>query len=533
MRTHLLLAAAALAAAPLAAQQTRAERTDYRETSTYADVTAFLDSLQARGAGLRIWDIGKSPAGRPIPVVLLARPMVATPEEARASGKPIVYIQANIHAGEVEGKEAAQMLLRDLSVGPLRALADKLVLLVVPIYNIDGNEDFKPGEVNRPGQNGPALVGRRSNGQGLDLNRDYVKLEAPETRGSLALVERWRPDLFMDLHTTNGSYHGYALTWSPGLNANVTPASRWTRDVFLPEVQRRVRQRHKVETFPYGNFRNQDPDSLIEGWETYDGRARYGTNWAGLQGRLSVLSEAYSNDPFRTRVWSTYHFVHEVLQLLAERRRDVKALTAPGLPKTPDSVAVRSALAPPTIRPVIAEITRPDTTLPPAQRDNGYAHRIRTGVYRTIAMPVFDRFAPTRMRKVPTGYLIPARLDTVVALLKAQGIQVAELADGWRAPTEAFTVDSVTHAPRKFEGHFATSVEGRWGAEAPGQVSDRWYYVSTAQPLGLLAAYLLEPDSEDGLVTWNVLDAELAPGKPYPILHATGAFAAAGVKPRE
>src|SRR5690606_75840 len=166
--------------------------------------------LQRAGAPIRVGSLGESSVGRAIPYVVAARPLVASGAEARRSGKPIVWLQGNIHAGEVEGKEAAQMLLRDLTIGSLRPLLDSLVLIVVPIYNTDGNERFAPGDENRPGQNGPALVGVRSNGQGLDLNRDYVKQEAPETRGTLALLAEWDPDVFIDLHTTNGSYHGYA-----------------------------------------------------------------------------------------------------------------------------------------------------------------------------------------------------------------------------------------------------------------------------------------------------------------------------------
>src|SRR5512141_1242663 len=205
-----------LLAAPLAAQTTRPERTAFAETSSHDDVLAFLDSLQARGAGLRIWSLTRSPEGREVPVVLAARPMVSGADAARRRGKPIVYIQANIHAGEVEGKEAAQMLLRDLTLGSLRPLLDSVILLVVPIYNADGNEQLARQEITRPEQNGPPRVGRRANGQGLDLNRDYVKLEAPETRASEELLDRWNPDLFIDLHTPDGSYHGYNLTFAPG-----------------------------------------------------------------------------------------------------------------------------------------------------------------------------------------------------------------------------------------------------------------------------------------------------------------------------
>ncbi|MEO8198875.1 MAG: M14 family zinc carboxypeptidase, partial [Gemmatimonadota bacterium] len=260
MKTSYLIAGLlAASTASASAQATRAERTEYRETSSYADVMTFLDSLGRRTPDARQWIFAQSPEGKPLPVVLAARPMVDGPAAAHRSGKPILLVQANIHAGEIEGKEAAQMLLRDLTVGPLRSLLDSVIVLVIPIYNADGNDHFAPGDRNRPGQNGPAIVGERANGQGLDLNRDYVKMEAPETRGSLELINAWDPDFFIDLHTTNGSYHGYLLTYSPGLNPNSPAANDFVRDRFLPAIRLRMRQRHKQETFWYGNFRNQTP----------------------------------------------------------------------------------------------------------------------------------------------------------------------------------------------------------------------------------------------------------------------------------
>ena len=518
MRIHtpltLALTAAALAAAtPAQAQTTRAERTDYGETSTYADVIGFLDSLQKRGAAIRVGSMGESPLGRDIPYVIASRPLVASAAEARRSGKPIVWLQGNIHAGEVEGKEAAQMLLRDLTLGPLRPLLDSLVLIVVPIYNIDGNERFASGDENRPGQNGPARVGMRGNGQGLDLNRDYVKQEAPETRATLAMVERWDPDVFVDLHTTNGSYHGYALTYSPGLNPNDNPANAWVRDRFLPEIRERVRSRHGHEMFPYGNFRNQEPDSLILGWETYDSRARYGVNLMGLRGRVAVLSEAYSNDPFAERVAATYDFVREVLGLVAERADTVKQLVRASDLRRADSVIVRSEYAVPDTLPVIVEITTSA-----GDGSHGYARRNRTGEFRTIRMPVFDRFAASRAEAMPAAYFLPPQHGHVVDLLRRQGVQIARLEEEWTGPAESFMIDSVSAARRPFEGHRLASVEGHWEAQPAGTAAAGWYLVRTDQPLGVLAAYLLEPASEDGIVAWNFMDRDLRPAAAYPFV---------------
>lgn len=513
-----------LLAAPLAAQTTRPERTNYQETSSYADVLAFLDSLEVESGDIRIATLATSPEGRRIPYVLAASPMPASPAEAHRGGKLVVYLQANIHAGEVEGKEAAQMLLRDLTLGRLRPLLDSLVLLVVPIYNTDGNERIGPSERNRPGQNGPALVGQNPNGQWLNLNRDYVKMEAPETRGAAELLEAWDPDLFIDLHTTNGSYHGYVLTYAPGLNPNSNPAADFARDRFLPLVRERMERRHSQRTFPYGNFRNQDPDSLRLGWETYDARPRFGTNWMGLRGRLAVLSEGYSNADFKTRILATYNFVREVFSLAAEQRATIKSLVNASNRWRADSVVVRSALGPGSVQTVIAEITKPA-----GDGSGGYARRQRTGVYRAIRMPVFDRFVAARTEALPAVYLIPPRLGGVVELLRRQGVSVDRLTQPSRISAQTFAMDTITVGDL-FEGHRTVQAEGRWASQPSDTViAAGWYRLSTDQPLGVLAGYLLEPASEDGVVAWNLLDRELQPRTNYPILRVTAPVRVPGV----
>lgn len=500
-----------LTAAPLASQQTTAERSGYAETSSHADVLRFVDSLQRLGAGIRAARLGESPQGRLLPYVIASRPLVDGPAEAHRSGKPILYIQGNIHAGEVEGKEAVLMLLRDLTLGALRPLLDSLVLVVVPIYNADGNDAFGPQERTRPGQNGPAIVGLRSNGQGLDLNRDYIKLEAPETRGAARLLAAWDPDFFIDLHTTDGSYHGYVLTYDPGLNVNSSPANDYIRDKFLPEVRARMRARHKQEVFSYGNFRNADPDSLVQGWETYDPRPRFGTNWAGLRARMAILSEAYSHADFRTRVDATYNFVLEILRLAATERATIKSLVLASTRQRPDSVALRSGLAPPVQVDVIAEITERA-----GEGAGPFARRRPTGVFKTIRMPVFDRFMATRKEAIPAGYLLPPQHSQLAELLRRQGVEVRRVAASWQGQAEGFRVDSLVVEPL-FEGHRTIRVEGAWHAReaalAPG-----WFLVSTDQRLGTFAAYVLEPASEDGLATWNFFDRDLRRGQDAPVL---------------
>ncbi len=519
-----------LPAAPEAAAlpQTRAERTGYTETSSYADVVQFLDSLRALGAPIHLDTLGFSTEGRAIPLVIASRPLLATPEAARASGRPVVYLQGNIHAGEVEGKEALQMLLRDLLFDPAPNVLDSLVLLVTPIYNADGNEKLAPQARNRSEQNGPALIGERANGQGLDLNRDYVKAAAPETRAALALFRQWEPDVFVDLHTTDGSYHGYALTYAPSLNPAAGAAGLWTRDALLPELRRRLRERQGLETFDYGNFANEygadvNTDTTKQGWFSYDARPRFGTNYYGLRGGVSVLSEAFSHEPFERRVQSTYAFVAELLSLAAERGDALLAVTRPdSSASTP--VPVRSELTrTPFAAAVIAEDLVEDPDSVPDEPGVPRGLR-RTGRFRTVEIPVYDRFTPTLERTRPAAYALGPADTAAVRLLREHGVRVRPIEQRMQVRGEAFAIDSVIRAERPFQGHHETRLVGRWRAAertlAPGS-----FLVPTAQPLGTLAVYLLEPESDDGLATWSnpvegasLLHERLAPDTEFPVL---------------
>ena len=518
---HAVAEGAAASALDASLPRTRAERTNYLETSTYADVVQFLDSLQKAGLPVSIGVLGRSTEGREIPFAIASRPLVHTAEEARRLGRPIVYVQANIHAGEVEGKEALLSLVRDLLAEQHPNALDSIVLVAVPIYNADGNEKFAAQSRNRTEQNGPEMVGERSNGQGLDLNRDYIKAEAPETRASLAAFNAWDPDVFVDLHTTDGSFHGYALTYAPPL-APVGLASAFTRDSLLPVLRARMRTRHSFETFDYGNFNgtysDSSADTTTRAWATYDHRPRFGTNYVGLRGRVAILSEAYSHDPFERRIRSTYAFVREILSLAAERSTSLTALgrsTAAG-PMPGARVAVRARLTSTPFTAIVPaeELQRTgDSSLTEPGVPRGQR---RTGRYRSLSLTIYDRFEPALWVELPVAYALdPSRTDVQQALL-VHGIVVERL----RAPTmidaAVFTVDSVTRSRRIFQGHYESRVWGRWETVRRALPTGT-LVVPTSQSLGVLAAYLLEPESDDGLVTWNFFDAELRRGAEFPV----------------
>ncbi len=508
--------------------RTRAERTEYRETSRYVDVVAFLDSLKGRPE-LAFGSIGRTNEGREIPYVIASRPRVSAPGEAKRLGRPIVYVQGNIHAGEIEGKEALMELLRDHTGSRKMNALDSVVLIAVPIYNADGNEKFASQEVNRGSQNGPEMVGVRPNAQGLDLNRDYIKAEAPETRASLAMFTAWKPDVFVDLHTTNGSYHGYALTYAPPLNP-ASPLGPFTRDSLMPVLRQRMRARKRFETFDYGDFISAD--TLSKGWVTFDSRPRFATNYFGLRGGISILSEAYSHDPMQRRIAATYSFVSEILSLVAERAPRISSLgqtfgsqrvfttdagSAGGVTSQRRVVPLRARMvAAPEAAAVVAETvertgdsTRTEPGVPRGRR--------RTGRFTTVTMPVFDRFVPTVWQTEPIAYAIAPADTPVVALLRRHGVQVETLQREWAATVGVFSIDSAVASPRLFQGHREMRFEGRW-TSGDRRIPAGSFLVRTNQPLGVLAVYLLEPQSDDGVVTWNYFDAGAKAGAEFPIL---------------
>ncbi|MEO6211641.1 MAG: M14 family metallopeptidase [Gemmatimonadaceae bacterium] len=505
---------------------TRAERTSYAETSTYADVIAFIDSLQRDRVPFVRQELGRTTNGRVLPLLILSRPRVSTPAEAKALHRPIVYVQANIHAGEVEGKEALLALVRDLGASRDNVL-DSIVLIAIPIYNADGNERFASQSVNRTEQNGPESVGQRPNAKMLDLNRDYVKAEAPETRASLAAFDKWDPDVFVDLHTTDGSFHGYALTYAPSLNPAAMTTGAYTMDSLLPELRTRMHARDGFAVFDYGNFDTQYEerdisDTVKAGWYSYDHRPRFGTNYYGLRQRFSILSEAYSHDPFERRVKSTYAFVHEILSLVAER-----AVRLHEIESAADStfengdyaqqIAIQSRITTvPAREPVVFEVMRHtgDSSLTQSGVPRGFR---RTGEMRTQVMPVYLRFEPTMTRTIPRAWLISASDTAAISLVRQHGIRVERPTTSMTsARVSRFVVDSLATESREFQGHHVMHLSGRW-SDTTAQLPGDMLRIPGDQRQAVAALYLLDPESDDGLVTWNVFDSKLARGKAFPV----------------
>ena len=248
---------------------TRAERSNYEETSTYDDVMGFLSAVAEASPLIQLTTFGTTVEGRAMPLAIVGHVDGTSPEAVLATGKTRVYIQGNIHAGEVCGKEAMQMFLRDVAQGQHAELFDSLVLLITPIYNADGNERFDVN--NRPRQHGPVRgMGQRPNAQGYDLNRDHMKLDSPEARALVGLMNTYDPHVGVDLHTTNGTRHAYHLTYSPPLHPNTPRAiDAFVREHWLPAVTRRIKDLYDWDYYYYGNVPRRTSNAG-RGWYTFD-----------------------------------------------------------------------------------------------------------------------------------------------------------------------------------------------------------------------------------------------------------------------
>ena len=534
MCTSIAAATILLVSAQSPVPLSRAEQTRFEETSHESDVRAFLTALADRTPRLRLESFGRTEEGRDLMLAVIGDPPAASAEAARASSRPVVFVMANIHAGEVEGKEALLHLARRLTIGDLQELLPQAVWLFAPNYNADGNE--KISLENRPEQYGPiGGVGTRENGRGLDLNRDFVKLESVESRALAALFTRWDPAVIVDLHTTNGSHHGYHLTYAPALNPNAdSRLIAFTRERLLPAVTAAVAAKHRFRTYYYGNFATaesldrelsafapNEPGTRV--WRTFDSRPRFGNNYAGLRNRISILSEAYSYLDFAGRVRVTEAFVEEIMRFVGANAGEVRSIVAAADVETTRIDPAREAGIAFALRalPTPVDILVGAVETVPNPRSGRLMTRLVEGVATPTRMPDYGVFAATRTSRVPRSYVLAASAsglhERIAGKLREHGVRVDSLGAAARMSVEAFVLETVTRAERPFQGHEEVSVAGRFERRNMN-VPAGSIVVRTDQPLGRLVFYLLEPESDDSLATWNLLDDALTPGEAHPVM---------------
>jgi hypothetical protein len=520
---HLSMACA-LATLPAAAQPaaaepvppawlTVAERSDFRATSTYDETMAFVRRLEAESPFVHVTSFGTSGEGRPLPLVVLSKERAFTPEAARAlaeeRGKPIVLVQNGIHGGEIDGKDASLMLLRDAVLGRRPELLDAATLLVIPIYNVDGHERVSPW--NRPNQNGPVEgMGFRTNAAGLDLNRDHLKVDSPEARAVVGLFDRWRPHLHVDDHVTDGTELDWVLTWSVAEAPQLHPAVAAWADRHLPAALAATEAAGHA-TGPYVDLLDRDDPS--RGISSAISQPRYATGYYPLRHRPSVLVEMHSYAPYRERVLANRDFL---AALLAEAAADGRALVAAVARAEAETTALGRPDAPPSEVVVVWGTSEEGDPLVVPFHDWYFDESVAMGApilrYREALRPteVPWRHRPVAEKTVPRprGYLLLAGWPEVEARLAAHGLVVERLAAPADARAEAFRVSTADYAETPYQGHTrVTATVERVPETAAVPAGTLW--IPADQPHFDVAVQLFEPDAADSLFSWGLLSSAL------------------------
>ena len=489
---------------------TRAERSNYEETSLHKDVMDFVVTLCNASELANLEIIGTSKQGRKIPLVVMANPPISTPQEALESKKPVIYIQGNIHAGEVEGKEASMELMREIAFGPKRELLSDQILLFGPIYNADGNDSL--GANNRRSQAGsPKLAGIRYSGEGYDLNRDGLKMEALETKAMIKNVMlRWDPMLFIDLHTTNGTWHGYCLTYAPGNHTAGHPGTTsYLMDTLFPAVTQTVKDRSGLDMFLYGNYRGYPPETFSP--TPY--MPRFLTNSMSLKNKYSILVETFAHDRFEKRILSSKIFIQTVLEFTNKHGAEMVANLERTVNETIDQVKSQSGELKKGVSFKSVQLGDPTDLLVYEMEEyineEGDIRRRSTGKRVWIpGVKIMHRFEPVILSTIPRGYVFPSDLHNVADKLIEHGVEVCQLDKSTTFEGEEFIISSYTHSERSYQKHNLVTMEGAFQKKTV-TMPEGSYYVDLAQPMAYMIFYMLEPEADDGMVVWNFFDEYL------------------------
>ncbi len=488
---------------------TKAERTRWKQTADYDETMRYCRQLESGSRWVKLESFGKTGQGRDLPLLIVSKDRLFTPEAVRATGKPVVLIQNGIHSGEIEGKDAALMLVRDLAVlHQHEELLDSVIVLVMPMFSADAHE--RRSRFNRINQNGPDEMGWRHTPIGLNLNRDYTKLDAPEMRALIGNVyTKWWPELLIDDHTTDGADYRYDVTYSVNHGAGVPVAlDRWLGDAIERGMVGRLTAKGHIVA-PYLDFRegSSDPRSGIEFGNS---TPRFSTGYAQLQSRAALLVETHMLKPYGSRVMATYDLL---LSVLEEIRAKPRALTQ----------AVRDAEAEASARARATEPAKRMQVLATSVSDRGVPFawkgvqtewewsditgsrvpRYSSTPWDTTVMLYRETLPALSVRVPPGGYLVPQEWTAVLERLALHGIRTRRLSRAWSDTVEMTRVTDHTSPAESYEGRQAVRV---LAAQTERQLrtyraGDVW--VPLDQRGGPLAVHLLEAQSPDGFMAWG------------------------------
>jgi hypothetical protein len=488
--------------------QTHAELTNYRQTPNYADTIAFAQQLANATLAIEYRSFGHSGQGRELPLLIASETQTFTPAAAREQGKAVVLIQACIHSGEPDGKDAGFALLRDIAITKTAAgILENVVLLFMPIYNTDGHERSTP--YNRINQNGPESMGWRTTGTYQNLNRDYMKADTPETRAWLRLWNEWDPHLFIDCHVTDGADYRCNITFHHEHHAGVDNALlEWERDVFDKKVVRATEAAGNVISWYLEFIDNRD---LTLGTRDFNGSPRFSTGYVPLRNRPGILIETHMIKDYRSRVIGTYDFLRAALTEVNRTPDQLIRICREADQRTIDAAR---AYNPSNLFPLDFELT--DQTAPFELKAFEYQTEQSdvSGDLRVIygrepldlTIPMYDTFRVTAAVAPPLQYIVPTQWTTVIEVLNAHGIRFRTLAEKSSIEVESYRFTNVQWPAGPFEGRHMPRFEVERVVEVrefpAGSV-----VVPLAQPLGKLILNMLEPQAPDSFARWGFFNA--------------------------
>jgi len=491
---------------------TPAEASHFRSTPSYADTLAYLKRLQQAAPGkLKLETFGTTPEGRPMAVVIASGDGTFSPQAARAARRPVVLLQAGIHPGEIEGKDAGLMLLRDFAVaGKLPHLLDHAVLVYIPVFSVDGHENASP--YHRINQNGPQAQGFRGQSQYLNLNRDYVKADAPEMRAWLKLWQRWLPDFLIDVHTTDGADYQYDLTWYTEdphkLDPGVAAWQRTLTDAAIPAYEARGHLASIYLEFKDG----RDPR---KGIVNFGSGPRFSTGYAALQNRPALLIETHMLKPYAVRVHAVYDLADILLERIGQQPDALlKATTAADahtIARTRDHAARVALTFTPDPAPTPYQLKGYAFTLSHSDISGSDWIRYDPTHLRTYTIPNWNGLLPDISISPPAAYAIPAQWTVLIDRLDAHGIAYRRLTHPVKVNAQSYQLDRPQWAGKSFEGHLMLREVQTHAVPREVTLPAGSVIVPLDQRGANVAIELLEPDAPDSMLHWGYLDAIFEP----------------------
>jgi murein tripeptide amidase MpaA len=488
--------------------QTVAEQTGYAKTSTYDETIAYSKKLAAASHGLITYTTyGKSGEGRDLPLLIAANGGTMTPKWVKKSGKAVVLIQAGIHAGEIDGKDAGLALLRDIAITKTRIdLLKNVVILFEVIYNVDGHENSNP--YMRINQNGPDEMGFRANASNLNLNRDYMKADAPETRAWLKLWNEWRPDLFIDCHVTDGADFQYNLTYEYAHFQEVSPSIKaWMDEYVDGVVVPKVEKEGNLLTH-YVEFAGRE---VTGGIATFIATPRFATGYTPLRNRAGLLIETHVYKPYKSRVRGTYDTLRYTIEEVGHSK---DSLFAANVIADTQTVGRAKVYDPKQQFPLV--LTTTDKSTPIQFKGLTYTMEdslISGGkkiVYgsepKTYAIPKFDEGKVITSVAPPLAYIIPPQYTDVIEVLKLHGVKFTRISKATEFQVESYKLTEPKWATMSFENRVTVSCKPVAYAEkrtyAAGSI-----IVPLDQDTANVAIHLLEPAGPDSFVYWGFFNS--------------------------